>query len=387
MNKSILALALGTFALGIAEFTMMGILGNVSHSLGITISQAGHCISAYALGVAGGATTLVFLRKWPLKRVLLLLTGVMIAGNTFAALAPGFMTLLAARFISGLPHGAYFGVGAIVAQRLVAEGKGASAVAGMVGGMTVANLVGVPLATLVCNVLSWRFTFAIVALAAAATLAALHVWVPRIAPLPPVGFKGQFAFLRNKAPWLILLGVFFGQGSVYCWFSYVDPIMTSLTGFTPADMTWVMMIAGAGMVVGNFASGKLSDRYQPAKITAITAAAVIVLLPAIYFADHLKVVSLVLMFLATAALFAIGGPLQYLIVRYAPGGEMLGGACIQIAFNVSNAVASLLGGLAIQRGFGTDSPALVGIPFAIVATALLFTLHRLIDRGRSASNA
>ena len=162
MKKSLLALAIGTFALGIAEFAMMGILSAVARELDVSIVKAGNLISAYSAGVAIGAPGLVLLRRWPLKRLLLLLTAMIAVGNAAAALSPGYYTLLAARFVSGLPHGAFFGAGAIVCSRLADVGKGAQAVAVMVGGMTVANVVGVPGATFVTNVISWRVAFAIV---------------------------------------------------------------------------------------------------------------------------------------------------------------------------------------------------------------------------------
>lgn len=141
-----------------------------------------------------------------------------------------------------------------------------------------------------------------------------------------------------------------------------------------------MMLAGAGMVVGNLAAGKLADRYRPALVTALTASSALLILPALYFAAGSAWLSLPLIFMATAVLFGIGGPLQFLIVRYAKGGEMLGGACIQIAFNVSNAVASILGGAVIARGFGIASPALAGIPFAMIAAFLLFRLDGITHK-------
>lgn len=376
MNKGLIALACGTFALGIAEFTMMGVLGDVSAGLDISVSKAGHLISAYALGVCAGAPSLLWLRGFPLRRLLLLLVSFIVLGNALAALSQGFVMLLCARFISGLPHGAYFGAAAIVAQKLVPPGKGASAVAAMIAGMTVANLLGVPAATFISNLISWRYAFAIVAVSGLLTWILVSAWVPRLAPLAATNFKAQFRFLKDRAPWLIFLGTFFGQGSVYCWFSYVEPAMTGITGFSPASMTWVMMLAGLGMVLGNYVNGRLSDRYKAGKVAALTAASIIVILPLIFFCAHWKAASLLLMFLATAALFGIGGPLQYLIVRFAKGGEMLGGACIQIAFNVSNAIASFLGGTAIHLGFGLESPALVGIPLAVTATVILFSFTR-----------
>ncbi len=376
MNKGLIALAFGTFALGIAEFTMMGVLGDVASGLDVSISSAGHMITAYALGVCVGAPALLVFHRMPLRRLLLILAAVIVAGNSFASLAGGYWSLLAARFISGLPHGAYFGVSAIVAQRLVKPGHGAEAVSAMVAGMTVANVIGVPTATFLSNLVSWRLAFASVALFGIVTVIMLRHWLPVLAPLPDKGMRGQFRFLRGGAPWLIFAATFFGQGSVYCWFSYVEPAMTHVTGFATGAMTWIMVLAGVGMVVGNLAAGRLADRFRASRVVLCILLCVLVILPGLYFGAHVRSLTLLLMFLATASLFGIGGPMQYLIVRYSKGGEMLGGAGIQIAFNVSNAIASLLGGLAIRHGFGYESPALVGIPMAVVAVVTLIVFGR-----------
>lgn len=377
MKHSLIALAIGTFALGIAEFGMMGILGDVADSLGINIVKAGHLISMYSLGVAVGAPSLILLRKVPLKKLMMLLAGFIVIGNTLAALAPNFGVLLVARFISGLPHGAYFGAGAIVCSRLAGSGKGAQAVAVLVGGMTVANVVGVPGATFVSNVASWRVAFAIVATFGLAAYISIRQLMPVLAALPDTGIKGQFAFLRHYQPWLIYTGVFFGQASVYCWFSYIEPVMTDVAHFTGAQMTPVMTLAGCGMVFGNYIAGKLADRFNAAIVPAWIAASLLIIMPAIYFFADIKWIVLLLTFLATGCLFGLGGPLQYLIVRYAKGGEMLGGAGIQIAFNVSNAMSAAVGGAVIHAGFGLASPALAGVPFALIgATALFILNHR-----------
>lgn len=370
-----LALAIGTFALGIAEFAMMGILSAVARELDVSIVKAGNLISAYSAGVAIGAPGLVLLRRWPLKRLLLLLTAMIAVGNAAAALSPGYYTLLAARFVSGLPHGAFFGAGAIVCSRLADVGKGAQAVAVMVGGMTVANVVGVPGATFVTNVISWRVAFAIVSFFGMLAFAGMRAWVPYLKPLPDSGLKGQFRFLRHAEPWLVYAGVFFGQASVYTYLSYIDPVMTEVAGFSAASMSWIMVVAGLGMVVGNMLAAKLSDRYSAALVTGILAACVVVIMPVLYLCASMKVPVVILSFVATACLFGIGGPLQYIIVRYAKGGEMLGGAGIQIVFNVSNAIAAVLGGAAIHAGFGIASPALAGIPCAVIGAAALFILH------------
>jgi len=377
MKKSLLSLAFGTFALGIVEFGMMGILNDIASDLNISIVKAGHLISAYSAGVAVGAPALIFLRKLPLRRVMLLLAALIAIGNTLVALSPNYGCILGSRFISGLPHGAFFGAGAIVCSRLADKGKGASAVAVLVGGMTVANLVGVPAFTFLCQIVSWRVPFALVALCGLITFISMRCWIPVLSPLPDTGIKGQFHFLSKAEPWLIYTGVFFGQASVYCWLSYISPIMTELTGFSQHSMSFIMILVGAGMVFGNWLAGRLSDKYSASLVTAIFASIVVVLMPLIYIFACSKILSLLFAFLAPALLFGIGGPLQYLIVRYAKGGEMLGGAGIQIAFNVSNALAAVIGGAVIMHGYGLASPALVGIPCALIgAGALFFMFHK-----------
>lgn len=377
MKKSLLSLAFGTFALGIAEFGMMGILSDISTDLQISIVKAGHLISAYSAGVAVGSISLLLLRRMPLRQLMLLLAAFIALGNAMVALSPGYGYLLAARFISGLPHGAFFGAGAIVCSRLADKGKGASAVAVLVGGMTVANLVGVPGFTFACQLLSWRLPFGIVALTGLITFIAIRSWVPVLGPLPDTGMKGQFRFLSKLEPWLIYAGVFFGQASVYCWLSYIAPVMTEVAGFSEASMTFIMVLVGAGMVFGNFYAGRLADRYPASLVTAIIATMIIVLMPMMYVFASDKIPSLLFAFVAPGLLFGLGGPLQYLIVRYARGGEMLGGAGIQIAFNVSNAFAAAMGGAVIRHGFGLASPALAGVPCAVIGAAALYYLYHI----------
>ena len=374
MKKSLIALAFGTLGLGIAEFTMMGILPYVARDLNISIPVAGHFISAYALGVCAGAPMLIVARKRPLKHILLVLMALMLVGNLGAAMAPDYWLLLAARFISGLPHGAYFGVASIVAGKLADEGKSSEAVSIMIAGMTVANLFGVPLGTSLSHMLSWRVTFLLVGCWGLIVLYYIWRWVPVIEGLKDTGFKGQFRFLKTPAPWLILGATALGNGGVFCWYSYITPLLTNVSGFSAESVTALMVLAGFGMVVGNLVSGRLSDRYTPGKVGTVVQGMICILLLMIFFLSPNPWCSAILMALCTAGLFAVSSPEQVLIIRVAPGGEMLGGACVQIAFNLGNAIGAYVGGLAFSGGY--RYPALAGVPFALVGFVLFAIFYK-----------
>lgn len=375
MNKSLFALALGTFALGMAEFQMMGILTALAGDMDISVSQAGHFISAYAAGVCVGAPGLLWLRRMPLKRILLLLAVVIVAGNLLAAVSQSYYMLLVSRFISGLPHGAYFGVGAIVARKLAQPGREVMAVSLMIAGMTVATLFGVPAGTFLSTNFSWRMAFALVTVAGIATYVALRCNVPDVGRLPDTGFKGQFRFLRTLPPWLIFGGVIFGQTGLYCWYSYIDPLMLNVAGFHPSALTWLMVVAGAGMFFGNLIVGRIAVSYKPSIVAAWVMALGIGVLAGVYFLASIQWVMVVLLFLGTASLFGSGSPLQSSIVGYAKGGEMLGGTCIQIAYNAGNAIAAWIGGIVINAGGGYLEPSLIGMPIVFVGCILLTILY------------
>lgn len=375
MKKSLIALAFGTLGLGIAEFTMMGILPYVAKDLDVSISVAGHFISAYALGVCCGASFLILARKRPLKHILLALVTVMIVGNLSAAIAANYWMLLAARFLSGLPHGAYFGVASIVAGKLADEGKGTEAVSIMIAGMTVANLFGVPLGTSLSHLLSWRVTFLLVGCWGIIVLYYMVRWVPNVKGLQDTGFRGQFRFLKKPAPWFLLGATALGNGGVFCWYSYINPLLTDVSGFSSESITALMMLAGFGMVAGNLMSGRLSDRYTPGKVGMAVQGMLCVVLLLIFFMSPNPWCSAILMTLCTAGLFAVSSPEQVLIIRVAPGGEMLGGACVQMAFNLGNAIGAYVGGLAVSSGL--RYPALSGVPFALMGFIMFIIFNRI----------
>lgn len=374
MKKSLIALAFGTLGLGIAEFVMMGILPDVAKDLGISIPVAGHFISAYALGVCVGAPTLILARKHPLKHTLLALVTLIMVGNICAAMAPNYWVLLLARFVSGLPHGAYFGVASIVAEKLADKGKGSEAVSIMIAGMTIANLFGVPLGTSLSNSISWRVTFLLVGCWGVIILYYIWRWVPHVEGLKDTGFKGQFRFLKTPAPWLILGATALGNGGVFCWYSYINPMLTNVSGFSAESITGLMVLAGFGMVVGNLISGRLSDRYTPGKVGTVVQAMLCIVLLLIFFLSPYPWLSALLICLCTAGLFAVSSPEQVLIIRVAKGGEMLGAACVQVAFNLGNAIGAYAGGVATSAGY--RYPALAGVPFALIGFTLFLIFYK-----------
>ncbi|NUF08311.1 MFS transporter [Snodgrassella sp. ESL0324] len=374
--KSLLSLSLGTFALGMAEFSMMGILPDVAVSLNISIAQAGHFIAAYAIGVCCGAWLLVLSYRLPPKTILLSLSALIAIGNILAALSPGYMTLLVARFISGLPHGAYFGIGSIVATKLAPPGRSAQAVALMIAGMTVANLIGVPVGTWLSLHLSWRLVFTLVAVVAIILVFTLRHFIPQMDRLPDTGILGQFRFLKSAAPWLILAATMFGNGGIFCWFSYISPLLTQVSGFSGNQVSLLMVLAGAGMVAGNWCGGRLADRYTPGQVAAglqgLAAAALLL----IFLFASTSWLSAILMCVCTFCLFAVSAPQQLLLLRHSPGGALLGAASVQMAFNLGNAIGSYNGGLAISHHWGYQYPALLGVPLTLIGCTCLLWFHR-----------
>lgn len=373
---SLLVLAVGTFLLGMAEFVIEGILPDLARDLNISIPMAGHAISIYALGVCVGATFLIALHKLRPKHIILGLVSLVFIGALLSVTAQSYVCLLAARFISGLPHGAYYGVGTIVAYRLADENHKTRAVAIMCAGMTFANLLGNPVATLLSGTLSWRLAFAVIAVGSLIDLLLVARFVPNLDPLPGSGYKGQFRFLRHLDPWLIILATMFGNGGILAWYSYISPALVDEGGLSASLLPLYMAVAGLGMVIGNLLSGWMSDKYK-AGLTAMVLQGVAGLaLLAVFFTVEWGYVHLALMFVCCGCLFGMGTPEQLLIIEHSKGGEMLGGCCIQIAFNFGNAAGAFLGGLPISWGMGYAWPAMVGMPFVALGFLLLLAFHR-----------
>lgn len=376
MKKSLLTLSFGTFGLGISEFVMMGILPMVAHDFGVSIPSAGFLISAYALGVCVGAPlTVLVARNYPLKKILLALVALYALGNLMAAAAPSFASILLMRFVSGLPHGAFFGVGSIVAERLADKGKTASALSLMIAGMTVANLAGVPLGTFLANVLSWRLIFLLTGIWGAFNIWAMWHWLPQMEALPNNGLKGQFAFMKNLSPWLIIGATAFANGGIFCMYSYVSPLLTDIAGFRPADISWIMVLCGLAMVTGNMIGGKLSDKHSMSLVLASIQGIAAMLMVVLFFGASLKLLALILILLISASLFGVSSPVQLLILQNSRGGEMMGAALIQIAFNLGNAIGAWNGGIVIKTGHTENYTALIGSLYLVAACSLVLLYH------------
>ncbi|QJT80759.1 MFS transporter AraJ [Kosakonia sp. MUSA4] len=351
MKKTIFSLALATFGLGMAEFGIMGVLTELATNVGISIPSAGHMISAYASGVVIGAPIMaLFSNRFSLKNILLFLVVLCVIGNAMFTFSSAYPMLIIARLISGFPHGAIFGVGAIILSKIAPPGKVTMAVAGMIAGMTVANLIGIPLGTWIGHSFSWRYTFLLISLFDIAVIVSVIFWVPALFDNTESRLREQFQFLKKPEPWLIFAATMFGNAGVFAWFSYVKPFMVTVSGFSEVSMTFIMTLMGLGMVLGNMFSGRLSVKFSPLRIAAATEFFIMLAMLALFVAGENKVGALSLGFICCAGLFALSAPLQIMLLQNAKGGEMLGAAGGQMAFNLGNAVGAWFGGLIITFG-------------------------------------
>lgn len=382
MRKStcLLPLALGTFGLGMTEFVMMGILPDTAKTMGVTIPQAGNFISFYALGVVFGSILLViFGRTKPLKTLILTLVSIFTAANLMAALAYNYYVLCALRFIAGLPHGAFFGVGAIVADKLADNGKGNQAVATMVSGMTIANLMGIPFGTFLSHNFSWRITFLLIGLFGFLVLYSVVKLIPSVKPLPDTGFRGQFKIFKSPAPWLLILAVIMGNGGIFCWYSYINPLLVNVSGIMPKYVSLLMILAGAGMCIGNLLGGKLSDKFSPSLVAGTTQLIACGALMLIFFLSSNPYISVILMVICTGCLFAVSAPQQMLLIKNSKGGELLGASSSQISFNLGNAMGAYIGGIPVSHGLGYEFTALPGAIFAFIGFVTLFYFYKKFE--------
>jgi len=378
MKKSLIALSFGGLTIGITEFVMMGLLPDIASDMKVTIPVAGYLISSYALGVVIGAPLLVILgRNFPPKKMLLILAAMLTVFNALSIIAPSYNFLFASRFLSGLPHGAFFGVGAVVASRLADKGKEAQAIAIMFSGLTLANLIGVPIGTYIGHHFIWRYTFVLIAIVGLLTFFLIGLWMPKLEKGETVNMKEQLQFFKRTEAWLIIGITAIGFGGLFAWISYIAPLLINVSQFSEGDVSSILILAGLGMVVGNFVGGKLADKYSPAPTTLALLFVMSIDLILVYFFSSNQYVSLFLTFLTGAISFSVIAPIQMLMIRTAKGAEMIASASLQGSFNIGNALGAFLGGLPLAAGYSFASPNLIGVGMSVIGMLITLTLMRV----------
>ncbi|KQU31027.1 MFS transporter [Rhodococcus fascians] len=366
-----LALSIGGFGIGTTEFASMGLLPDIATTMGISEPSAGHMISAYALGVVVGAPTIAALAaRVPRRMLLLALMVAFTLGNLGTVFAPSFNELVASRFVAGLPHGAYFGVAALVAAHLAEPGKRAKAVAMVMMGLSVANVVGVPVATWIGQALGWRSAFALVAVIGLLTVSALVLWMPRLDAMPTTSPITELGALRRGQVWMTLFVGIVGFGGMFAVYTYIASTLTDVAGLARALVPVALMIYGLGMVAGNYAGGWLADKYK-LKGTFIGLAATAVSLAVFVVAAHNPVTALLLVFLIGASGSSVVPGLQTRLMDVAEDAQTLAASLNHAAFNLANAIGAAVGGAVIAAGLGYTAPAAVGSGLAVAGLGVL----------------
>jgi MFS transporter, DHA1 family, inner membrane transport protein len=383
-----LALAVGGFGIGTGEFGIMGLLPDVAHDIGVSIPVAGHVISAYALGVVVGAPVIAVLAARLSRRTLLLvLMTVFAAGNVASALAPdyGWLTLL--RFLTGLPHGAYFGVASLVAAGMAQPNQRARAVGRVMLGLAVATLLGVPLATSFGQTLGWRAAFAVVGAIGALTILLIWRFVPADTADADASPFRELGALRRLQVWLTLGIGAVGSGGMFAVFSYITPTLVEVAGIRESLVPFVLCVFGTGMIIGNIAGSRLADTALLPTIGGLLVWNAIVLGLLVFTAGHAWLAVTNVLLIGTG--FAVVPGLQTRLMDVAADAQTLAAALNHSAFNVANALGAWTGGLTIAAGYGWTSTGWVGTSFALGGLAV-FATSLLTDgslRGRSRAAA
>lgn len=381
---AVVALALGGFGIGTTEFVAMGLLPDIAQGFGVSEPAAGHVISAYALGVVVGAPLIAAVTARMARRTLLLgLIAMFTVGNLASMLAPSYETLIAARFVAGLPHGAFFGVAALVAAHLMGPQNRAKAVAHVMSGLTIATVLGVPMASWLGQSLGWRAAFGLVVGVGLVTLTALWFWLPfQLQFMPATSPLAELSALRRSQVWLALLVGMIGFGGMFAVYTYITTTMTDVAGLSRSLVPLALMVFGVGMVVGNLVGGRLADRsvVRALYLSMGTLSAVLALF---VVASHNPWTALLVLFGIGAAGSAVAPALQTRLMDVAHDAQTLAAALNHSALNVGNATGAWVGGLVIAAGLGYSAPAAAGALLALAGIALL-TVSVLLQK-RSAA--
>lgn len=387
MPLALLALAIGAFAIGTTEFVIMGLLPDVAADLGVPVPTAGYLISAYALGVVVGAPLLTAVStRLPRKTVLLVFMAVFLAGNLATVLASSYGAVFASRVLAGLPHGAFLGVGSLVAAHMAGPKRQATAVSRMMLGLTVSNIVGVPVGTFLGQAMGWRAAFLIVAGIALLATLGIAAFVPRQPPPRGGGLRHEVSELGRPQVVLGLTTAVFGFAGVFAVYSYVSPMMTELAGMSAATVPIVLALFGTGMTLGSLVVGPLADRALRPTIYGSLAALILVL--ALFTVTvHNPWTAAATIVVLGAVGFGVCTPLQVLVMNKASAAPTMAAASNHSAFNLANAIGAWLGGVGISAGLGYASPAAIGALLAVVGLGVAVVAGLLDRRGGGARSA
>ncbi|MFJ9989113.1 MFS transporter [Pseudomonas putida] len=379
MPLSLLILALSAFAIGTTEFVIMGLLPDVARDLGVSIPGAGWLVTGYALGVAIGAPFMALATaRLPRKAALVALMGVFIVGNLLCAVASDYNLLMFARVVTALCHGAFFGIGSVVAASLVPANRRASAVALMFTGLTLANVLGVPLGTALGQAAGWRSTFWAVTGIGVIALIGLIRFLPLQRDAEAVDMRSELSALKGAGIWLSLSMTVLFSASVFALFTYVAPLLGDVTGISPRGVTWTLVLIGLGLTLGNILGGKLADRRLGATLVGVFATMAVVSTLFSWTSNALVPAEITLFLWATAA-FAAVPALQVNVVTYGKDAPNLVSTLNIGAFNLGNALGAWVGGSVIAHGLGLTSVPLAAGALAVLA--LIVTLITFNQRG------
>ena len=382
MPLSLLILALSAFAIGTTEFVIMGLLPEVAVDLGVSIPGAGWLVTGYALGVAIGAPFMALATaRLPRKAALVALMGVFIIGNLLCALATDYNVLMFARVVTALCHGAFFGIGSVVAANLVPANRRASAVALMFTGLTLANVLGVPLGTALGQVYGWRSTFWAVTVIGVIALIGLIRYLPIKRDEEKLDMRAELAALKGAGIWLSLSMTVLFSASMFALFTYVAPLLGDVTGVSPRGVTWTLLLIGLGLTLGNILGGKLADRRLAATLVGVFAAMAIISTALSWTSTALIPAEITLFLWATAA-FAAVPALQVNVVSFGKAAPNLVSTLNIGAFNLGNALGAWVGGTVIDQGLG-----LTRVPLAAAALAVLALIVTLITFSQGGNKA
>ncbi|MBE8523513.1 MFS transporter [Amycolatopsis sp. H6(2020)] len=373
------ALALGAFGIGLTEFVVVGLLGSLGEDLRVSVPTAGLLVTGYAAAVALGAPVMTAAgARLPRKTMLVVLMGLFITGNVLAALAPGYGVLMAGRVISALCHGAFMGIGPIMAASLVAPERRSRAIALMMTGLTVSNVVGVPFGTALGLQLGWRSAFWAIAGIGAAALAAIVAFVPTRPDGTGHGLRGELAVFRRPQVWLVLTTTMLGWGAAYAAITFLQPMLTRVAGFGASAVPWLLLLFGAGLTGGNLLGGRLADRALVPTLYGTIAGAIAALI-GFAFAVHQQGPAVIMVFVLGAAGFAMVPVFQTRVMDVAKEAPSLASAVNVSAFNVGIALSAWLGGLAIDDGLGLVAPVWIGVALGVAALGAA-VVSRAVER-------